>query len=295
MTQQFASATFTLKDGSTLEYVYDEQAPVDAELLIFHHGTPAAGPIDPLFLAPARNAGLRTVELVRPGYGRSTRKPGRTVADVADMAAQLADHLGYETFFTAGWSGGGPHAIATTALLPQRCPSAISIAGVAPFNAHGLDFLAGMGQDNIDEFGAALESAQALEEFLTNMGNDLKDVTGDDVIESMESLLPEADRRILRGGQGEALAAEIRWSLANGIWGWFDDDIAFVNDWGFDLNTVTNPVTVLQGSDDLMVPFAHGQWLANALPTAKSQLIQGEGHLSVAVGTLASIMQNLKY
>lgn len=285
---------FEASPTQKLEYVVDEQAPSRAELLIYHHGTPAAGPIDPLVLTAARNAGLRTVSIIRPGYGQSTRRKGRMVADIAPLAGALATHLGHDRFVTAGWSGGGPHTIATTALLTDRCPGAVSIAGVAPFGMEDLDFLNGMGQDNIEEFGAALAGESELDEFLTAMGSALKDVTGDDVIDSMASLLPEADRELLRSGHGEVLASELRWSVKNGIDGWFDDDIAFVNPWGFDLNAVGNKVIILQGSDDLMVPFAHGQWLARNIPSADARLIQGEGHLSIGVDHLGTAMRELR-
>lgn len=283
----------SLADGSTLQYLLDEDAPAGAGLLVFHHGTPAAGPLDPDLVAPARAAGLQLVELVRPGYGGSTRLPGRSVADVAGMTAALADHLGHQRFVTLGWSGGGPHALATAALAPDRCAGAISLAGVAPYDAEGLDYLAGMGEDNIEEFGAAVESEAALQAFLEGAASVLADVTGDDVIDAMASLLPEVDRAFLTGESADRMAETFRWAVASGIWGWFDDDIAFVRPWGFDLDSIAVPVQVWQGSDDLMVPFAHGQWLAAHVPGATADLVQGEGHLSM-VGRIGDGMQALR-
>jgi pimeloyl-ACP methyl ester carboxylesterase len=270
-----------MPDGSTLQYLIDEGAPAAAGLLVFHHGTPAAGPLDPELVGPARDAGLQIVELVRPGYGGSTRVPGRTVADVARKSAVLADHLGHERFVTLGWSGGGPHALATAALLPDRCAGALSLAGIAPYDADGLDYLAGMGDDNIEEFGAAVESEAALQAFLEGALTSLTDVTGDQVIDAIASLLPEVDRAFLTGEAADRMAETFRWAVASGIWGWFDDDVAFVRPWGFDLDAIRVPVQVWQGSDDLMVPFAHGQWLAAHVPGATAVLVQGEGHLSM--------------
>ena len=273
--------SLSLPDGRTLDYFLDDAAPADAGLLISHHGTPAAGPLDPALVEPARAHGLRIVELVRPGYGGSTRQPGRSIADVVPLVRALADHLGHDRFVTLGWSGGGPHALATAALMPDRCAAALSLAGVAPFDAQGLDFLAGMGQDNIDEFGAALRESAQLEAFLTAMAADLATVTGAQVNDALDSLLPPVDKAHLTGAAADHMAAELRWSVANGIWGWFDDDIAFTRPWGFDLRAITVPVHIWQGSDDLMVPFAHGQWLAAHLPTAQVRLEDGEGHLSL--------------
>ena len=127
--------SLSLPDGRTLDYFCDDAAPADAGLLISHHGTPAAGPLDPALVGPARAHGLRVVELVRPGYGGSTRQPGRSIADVVPLVEALADHLDHDRFVTLGWSGGGPHALATAALLPGRCAAALSLAGVAPFDS----------------------------------------------------------------------------------------------------------------------------------------------------------------
>ena len=273
-----------LADGSTLQVFVDDEAPADAALLIFHHGTPAAGPIERTILDAARAAGLLTVELVRPGYGGSTRQPGRSVADVVPLVSAVADHFGHERFVTLGWSGGGPHAIATAALLPDRCAGAISLAGVGPFDAPGLDFLAGMGQDNIDEFGAAIAGPDALQPFLEQAGEMLRVVTGEQVVASIESLLPAVDQALLTGEAGEEMAAIFRWALSTGIWGWYDDDLAFVQPWGFDLDALTVPVAIWQGSEDLMVPIAHGRWLAANVAGATPHLVEGAGHLSLAAG-----------
>lgn len=273
--------SLTLADGSTLQYFVDDDAPSDSALLIYHHGTPAAGPLDDDLLVPARAAGLRIAELVRPGYGGSTRQPGRTIADVVPLVEVLADHLGHERFVSLGWSGGGPHVLATAAMLPDRCAAALCLAGIAPYEAEGLDYLAGMGEDNIAEFGAALTGPAELEAFLSEAGAALANVTGPEVNEAMSSLLPDVDKAHLTGEAAEGLAAELRWSLSTGIWGWFDDDLAFVQPWGFSLDDIRVPVQVWQGSEDLMVPFAHGRWLATHVPTAAPTLADGEGHLSL--------------
>ena len=269
----------TLSDGARLDFFVAGDA--DA-LLIYHHGTPAAGPLSPNMVEAAGDSGFVIAELVRPGYGESTRQPGRSVADVVPLVEALADHLGFERFATMGWSGGGPHAIATAALLPDRCAAAMCLAGVAPYGLDDLDFLAGMGEDNIAEFGAALESPEALESFLSGAAESLRDVTADQVVEAMLSLLPPVDQAYLTGERAEEMAAELRWSLAQGIWGWFDDDVAFTLPWGFDLASVSRPIQVWQGSDDLMVPLAHGRWLADHVGGADPQFIDGHGHLSLA-------------
>lgn len=289
-----ASHVLPLRSGAALEYFVDEEAPTGSSLLVYHHGTPAAGPLMRDLILAARSSNLQVVELVRPGYGASTRQPGRSVADVVPMILELADHLSHERFVTLGWSGGGPHAIATAALAAGRCQAAMCLASVAPFNAAELNFLDGMGQENLDEFGAAVAGADALEEYLINQMDDLRAITGANVISALATLLPAVDREFLDGVRGSEMAAAFRWSVAQGIWGWFDDDMAFTRDWGFDLGSVSIPVSIYQGSDDLMVPFAHGAWLASEIPSATPNLIGGHGHLSMAGDCLTSGLADLR-
>lgn len=269
----------TAQNGNRLDYFDSESG---SDLLLYHPGTPAAGPIDADLLAAATENDFRVIELVRPGYGKSTRAPGRRVADIPQLASELATHFGFDHYVTLGWSGGGPHALANLALESQRCVAGISLAGVGKYGQPDLDFLAGMGQDNIDEFGASLEGESALRPMLTAAGAAMKNITGADVVEMMASLLPEADRAVLTGEHGEEIATIFKWATAEGIDGWLDDDLAFTQDWGFELSQIKNPVAIWQGSEDLMVPFAHGQWLASKVTHAQIELLEGEGHLSIA-------------
>lgn len=284
-----ALLSFTTSDGAVVEYILDTAVESDLPLLVYHHGTPGAGPISADVLQPARARGLRTVELVRPGYG-GTRQPGRSVADNARLTAALVAHLGAERFASCGWSGGGPHTLADVHLL-SNCVASVSIAGVAPFDEPEIDFLAGMGQDNLDEFAAALEP-ERLETYLSAPAAELAGVTNESLRDAMGSLLPPADLEHINASTDD-IAAVFRWSVAHGIWGWYDDDIAFTQPWGFDVRQIRKPVYVLQGSEDLMVPFTHGQWLAATIPGARARLGDGEGHLSIAARYLDDAFREL--
>jgi pimeloyl-ACP methyl ester carboxylesterase len=89
------------------------------------------------------------------------------------------------------------------------------------------------------------------------------------------------------------VAASFRQAVANGIWGWFDDDVAFTRPWRFDLAGIEVPVAIWQGGQDRMVPFAHGQWLAAHLPSAQARLLPEEGHLSIAVDKFGQMVGEL--
>ncbi|HEY2078969.1 MAG TPA: alpha/beta hydrolase [Streptosporangiaceae bacterium] len=266
--------------------------PADGLPLVFHHGTPgAATPVHALERA-VHARGLRLVTTSRPGYGRSARQPGRSVVDVvADTEAVLAA-LGAERCVTMGWSGGGPHALACGARLGAAA-AVLVVAGVAPYEADGLDWMAGMGEDNIVEFSATLQGEDRLRPLLRQQGELLRGISAGDIVASMESLLPDVDRAALTGEFGEDMAASFRDAVRVGVDGWLDDDLAFAKPWGFSLAEISVPTMIWQGSADLMVPFAHGQWLASRLPAASAHLEEGEGHLSVGLGKLDAMLDEL--
>jgi len=269
---------FIRENGDRVDFFDSE---VGADLLMYHHGTPGAGPMHEDILAPAIANDLRIVQLVRPGYGDSTRQPGRSVADVVALANELADHLGFHKYVSMGWSGGGPHVLANVALSPDRCVAAMSLAGVGMFGQADLNFLEGMGQDNEDEFGAAVEGEDAIRAYLEPMLPAIANITGPEIVDMMGSLLPDEDRAALTGEYGENTAEVFRWAVHTGVDGWLDDDIAFTQPWGFTLEEIANPVTIWQGATDLMVPFAHGKWLASKISHADVNLLEGHGHLSI--------------
>ncbi len=279
-----------LPDGRRLDVRVS--GPEDGFPLVFHHGTPgAATPIRAMERA-AHARGLRLVTTSRPGYGDSTRQPGRDVVDVvADTAAVLAA-IGAERCLVAGWSGGGPHALACAARLGAAA-AVLVISGVAPYPAAGLDWMAGMGEENVVEFSAALRGEDELRRYLLPVAEPFKQITADQVVTSLETLLPDVDRAVLTSEFGEDMAASFREAVRTGVDGWLDDDLAFTRSWGFGLAEISVPAMLWQGSADLMVPFAHGQWFASQLPGASVHLEQGQGHLSVGIGALDRILDEL--
>ncbi len=280
-----------LPDGRRLEVWL--AGPAGGLPVVAHHGTPGCGLPDRLLVATAQQRGIRLVLPTRPGYGGSDPHPGRSVFSVAADTAAVLDALGHGRVAVMGGSGGGPHALATAVGLGDRVVAAATVAGVGPYGADGLDFLAGMGQDNIDEFGAALAGEAELRPFLTAVRGALLEATPEQIVEELGTLLPAPDRAVLNGELGEDVAASFRHALAPGVEGWLDDDMAFTRPWGFELADVRVPVSVWQGDLDLMVPAAHGRWLADVLPTARPHLLPDDGHLSIEAGRAGEILDEL--
>jgi len=266
------------KDGRTLR-VQDGGSP-DGWPLILHHGTPVSGNLYPPGEQHALDHGIRLIGYDRPGYGGSDPSPGRRVASAGADVAAIADHLGLARFSVWGHSGGGPHALACAATLPDRVASAAASASVAPYAAKGLDWMSGMGEGNLREFGAALDGREALERYVLPECEALRDESGT-ISPELRSLLSPPDFELLTGELGAHLRSAQRFGIEKSPEGWIDDDIAFLADWGFDLGTVKVPTSIWHGKMDLFVPYAHGVWLAKQVPHAEFHSFDEETHLTL--------------
>ncbi len=270
-TTKVVETDLDLGRGRTLR-VYDTGAGDGGEerlVVVWHHGTPNIGsPPAPLFPA-AERLGIRWVSYDRPGYGGSTPRPDRPVGSAADDVAHVVDALGVERFAVMGHSGGGPHALACGALLPDRVLGVVSVSGLAPFDAKGLDWFAGMGDAGVASLRAAAAGRA----------------------EKKRHLISQAE------AEGEPDFTPEDWAALAGAWSWFgdvvgpalasgpgphvDDDLAYVAPWGFDPARITAPLLLLHGERDLVVPSGHSRWLARHCHTAELRLSPEDGHISI--------------
>jgi pimeloyl-ACP methyl ester carboxylesterase len=271
--------TLKLTDGRFLEYFDNGIASTSA--IVLHHGTPGHGHTWAVWLELAAARGIRALSYSRAGYGISDRNEGRTVAGNNDDIRELLDSFGIRDFISIGWSGGGPHALATTVLA--GCKGAITLAGVGAYGVDDLDFLAGMGPENEIEFGEALKGEAAISTWMDANAGAFKNVTGEEIRDAFGGLIGVADKAVLQGAYAEECASTMRKGLAVSFDGWIDDDIAFVQPWGFDLDAISLPVHVWQGDDDFMVPQTHSYWLEKHIPGSKLNFVPGHGHISLVV------------
>ena len=247
-----------LPDGRTL-HTYDTGGPGLPTL--WHHGTPNTGtPPEPL-----THPGIRWISYDRPGYPGSSPDPGRTIASAADYARAVTDALAVDRFAVLGHSGGGAHALATAALLPDRVLAAVSISAMAPFDANGLDWFAGMAND------ASLRAAAA--------GRPAKEKHEATAVFDPHVFTP-ADHAAL-SGERSWFGGIVNAAMQNGPGGLIDDDLAYVAPWGFSVELITAPVLLLHGESDRMIPVAHAHWLHDQCPTAELRAVPDEGHISV--------------
>ena len=257
----------TRPDGRVL-HAYDRRPAAATPLaVVWHHGTPNIGaPPAPLFAAADR-LGIRWVSYDRPGYGGSSPRPGRDVASAAADVAAIADALGIDQFAVFGHSGGSVHALACAALLPDRVLGAVGVAALAPFDADGLDWFAGMAPSGEATLRAAVAGRAAKEAHEAA-------ATEDDIG------FVKADWDALAGKWGW-FASVVEPALKDGPGGLIDDDLAYVAPWGFEPSAIRRPVLLLHGTADRIAPAAHGEWLASRIPSAELWLATDEGHISV--------------
>jgi pimeloyl-ACP methyl ester carboxylesterase len=260
-----AARQINVPDGRVLavhEYVPTEPS---GDVVIWHHGSPHSGALIPPLIAFAEERGIRLVTYARPSYGGSTPLPGRDIASCAADVAAIADALHLDRFGVVGASGGGPHALACAALLPERVEAVATFAGPAPFR-DDVDWFAGMHSD------AALRAARRGTEARAALRQDFD-----------PDVFVDTDWSALSGAWS-ALGEDA--GRAGQTWpdGLVADDVALVEPWGFELGSIDVPVLIVQGSRDRMIPATHAQWLLEQIPTAELWLRPRDGHVAVLTG-----------
>lgn len=255
-----------LQDDRVLR-VYDSGAEgsEDAFTVIWHHGSPQTGAPLPPLLAATRARGMRLVSCARPSYGGSTPLPGRNVAHAAGDVGQIADALGLGRFAVMGASGGGPHALACAALLPERVTAVACLASLAPYTT-AIDWFAGMAED-----GASLRAAQH--------GHAAR-VAYERTAEFDPEMFTQRDHAAL-AGEWAALGGDAETAYAAGADGLIDDDMAFVAPWGFNVAAITAPVLLAQGGEDRIIPPSHATLLLENCHDGELWFRPGDGHISI--------------
>jgi pimeloyl-ACP methyl ester carboxylesterase len=267
-------------DGRTL--TVREGGDPDGSPVLSISGTPGSSTLYPPHVRDAEEQGIRLFSYDRPGYGGSTRQKGRKVADCAADIVAVCDALAVERLCVWGISGGGPHALAAAALLPERVIAVAALASVAPYDADGLDFLEGMGEQNVEEFGTIFEGEVAHRAATERQRVELLSATPEQLVELWQTLLGPSDREVATGVLASFLLDHIRAGIGSSADGWIDDDLAFVAPWGFDLASIRVPVQLWQGEQDRFVPYGHGLWLAEHIPGVDARLTAEDGHLTLA-------------
>jgi pimeloyl-ACP methyl ester carboxylesterase len=214
----------------------------------------------------------------RPGYGRSDRWKSRTVVDVASDVEAIADSLGVEKFAVLGRSGGGPHALACAAKLPDRVTRAAALVSLAPWRAAGLDWFGGMADSNVDAYTTAASDPETLSMRLVEAAARIQADPASHV-DVLTPEMPEADRRIVADkGVRALLARNFAEALRDSADGWIDDVLAFCSPWGFDVSQIKAEIYLWHGGKDVFSPVSHTRWLAARIPRVHVKYAPDRAH-----------------
>jgi pimeloyl-ACP methyl ester carboxylesterase len=254
-----------LSDGRRL-VVHDAGEPLGGARLaaVWHHGSPQSGRLLAPLLEAAGPRGVRLLSFGRASYGGSSPNPGRDIAAVGRDVVALADALGLERLAVLGASGGGPHAMAAAAALPDRVVGVATFASPAPFTTE-IDWFDGMASP--DALHAAQAGRQARATFAETETFD-------------PTQFIAADWTAL-AGPWQSLGADAEAEGAASSDGLIDDDVAIATPWGFDLGEVRQPVLLVHGGLDRVIPPSHADLLLRRLPNAELWLRPRDGHVSV--------------
>ena len=280
------------EDGRRLRAL--EVGPEDGELIVFHTGTPGCREVYSGWVEEGADRGLRHVCYARPGYDGSDRHPDRTHADCVGDTRAIVDALGEDSFYVLGYSGGGQHALACGALMPDRVRSVVIGATCCPRGVEGVDWLADTAQGNVDEFGALAQGNGALERFLESAADELREVhDAAGYLAAFGAFFALRDVECLTPAYVDYQVKCCPLVVRDGIWGWFDDDHAAWGEWGFDPTEIAVPVSVWHGIEDRTVPPAHGEWLGRNIPEVRLHLVPGESHVSLIKDYYGAMLDEL--
>jgi pimeloyl-ACP methyl ester carboxylesterase len=269
----------TTPDGRRLRVV--EAGNPNGTPVLMHHGTPGTGELYGPHVQDATEKGIRLIGYDRPGYGGSDRHEGFSPAATADDVRAIARSLGIERLATWGFSGGGPHVLACAALLPDLLVAACSMASPAPYGAPGLDYFAGMGQQNVDDMKLMLEDPAAVLAKLPADRDDALGMTPETMRQNMQTLISDADAAAHNAQFAAWIVGSMHRALAATGDGWFDDGMSQLRPWGFEVESIGIPFQLWHGRQDRFVPVQHGEWLAAHIPGIDAHITDEDGHGTV--------------
>ena len=253
-----------LADGRRLVVHLTGPAAGSSLTLLWHHGSPQTGAVIAPIAAAAEERGIRVLSVARPSYGGSSPDPGRTVASAARDLRAVLDALAVDHVVTMGASGGGPHALACAAVMPERVRAAVAIASPSPYTGDPAWF------EGMAAPGGLQSALRGRDDRAAFAETDQFD----------ETQFVDVDWAAL-AGTWQDLGRDAAAADADGPDGLIDDDVAFASPWGVELEAVGVPVLIVQGGRDRVIPPSHARHLLELIPMAELWLRPGDGHVSV--------------
>lgn len=282
MTETF---NFDAADGRNL--CVDSNGDGSAKPILTFHGSPGSRLMTYGSADQAASMCVRLLSYDRPGYGHSASRAGRTVVDCVDDVLRIVDGLHIDRFAVLVVSGGGPHALATAALLPVRITAVATLCGLGPMAQRGFDAWAGMTPTREAELRVFYDDPAQFRSNLEAMRTRYLALADEDVVAQHASATIAANLPLdyFRG-----VIARIKVGRALGIEGMWEDHCAHCSPWGCDVKAIEAPTKMWHRTADVNIPFQHAVWLAENIPSAELQLVEGESHLSLVASCWADAL-----
>jgi pimeloyl-ACP methyl ester carboxylesterase len=282
--------TLSLPDGRTVGFV--DYGPEDGTAVLWCHGGPGSRLEPAAFASDAAEAGLRIVGIDRPGYGFSSPKPDRSIADWVPDGLAVADALGIDRFVTVGCSTGGAYALALAAMAPARVIGVVACCALTDMRwAPGRATMSGPASIGIWE-ASSRDAAMAIA--LETFGEDgskmlaVGDAPAVELAPSDMALF--ADPAFVAG-----MASAIPAMFAQGVEGYVDDRRADGPGWqSFDAGAITCPVIVVHGGSDTICAAVQAAHTAEIVPNAELRVSPELGHFSVLSQVQPAVLDLLR-
>jgi pimeloyl-ACP methyl ester carboxylesterase len=283
------SRTVRLRDGRWLGYA--EYGDVAGAPIVYLHGFPGSRLEAALANATARRLGIRLLAADRPGFGLSDHQPGRRIHDWPNDVAQLADHLGLRRFAVLGISGGGPYAVACALALAPRATCLGLVGGLGPLPRRGL----GRGMWTLNRLALDLARiAPGAVVPLSWLAARQLAVRPHRLLTHTAALCSACDRAVLeRDDVRAALCRSFREAVRSGWRGIAAEWALYGRPWGLDLSAIETECHLWHGERDRIVAPAMARYQAAAIPGCSARFLPDEGHYSLPLNHMESILSDL--
>ena len=264
----------TLRDGRTL--AWREYGLPNGQPVLRFQGTPGSRNSRHPHEDSYERLGVRVIAFDRPGYGDSTRLPGRGIAVVADDAVELLDHLGLDSVHVIGGSGGGPHVLALAANHPERVRAATVVVGAAPLEEEDL---VGLIELNRDGWYAAREGWNTMYELLAPRR---EEILADPLagFRAAMAAAPDSDKAVMEDPAWQrVLVEDATEALRPGAGGWADEAMLFYLPWDFNPDKMECTVTWWHGEHDANSPITAVRRILSGMERVELRVWTDAGHL----------------
>lgn len=277
----------TLPDNRQLAYA--EYGIPNGYPVLYFHGAPSSR-LEPLILGDEAitQYGLRLIAPDRPGVGQSDFQANRGFSDWVKDMVFLADALNLNKFSVLGISGGCGYVAACAAQIPERLHTAVIVSG-----GWRMDLNKDLPIISRFMWFLAKRTPRLYQVWLKLLARSLKG-SPDKLLVRLKEQFPPADYEVLK--QSERLKPFCNTTLeavCRGFKGAAYDVQLYAREWDFSMDEIKMSLTWFHGEQDRNVPVAPIKRVVASMPTVNLVTYPQEGHVSLIINQLETIVKAL--